>query len=111
MDVTILATVKLLLQLYLTRVVFLGSSESHASYFCRSTLIIMAVLCLMYLLILAGMALTVNMCAVAYFFMQPGNVVPLLNSEKYEICVAQELKSRDVALNFAEESFADQLDD
>ena len=47
-----------------------------------------------------GMVLTVNCMACAYFFMNPGNVVPLLDSEKYELQDGHLVKHADSMLSY-----------
>ena len=82
----LLSTSKLLLQVYATKA-FVDRTMQPVlqSSFVRSVVFIVLVVVLMNSMAIIAMALTVHLAAVAYFWMQPGNVVPIIDAERYEL--------------------------
>jgi hypothetical protein len=83
---TFVGAISVIIQVYMTKM-FVQTTMQPAlqSNALRSVVLAVVVVVVMNSLALVGMALTMNLMAFAFFKMEPGNVVPVINSQKYEI--------------------------
>jgi hypothetical protein len=83
---TLVSGLTFIFQVYLMKM-FVQTTMQPAlqSNFFRSIVLAIVVVVVMNSLAVVGVALTMNLMAFAFFKMEPGNVVPVINSQKYEI--------------------------
>jgi K+-sensing histidine kinase KdpD len=99
MVVPILSALSLFFQMYLTKTFFERTMRPllQSNAICTFLLIVLVII-LVDSLAVVGMALTMNVMAFAYFWMKPGNVVPVLYADpaKYDWYRARANKNEDV---------------
>lgn len=81
----VLNVAKVFIQLYVTKLFVDRTLQPmlHSS-FLASILLILSVVVIIEGLAIVAMALTFHLAAVAFLWMQPGNVVPILDDDRYE---------------------------